>query len=791
MSNVLTFPLEGLEGALSGIGEELNELAGVRLTRLAGPASLGATTIEVETVFEWPAAGTVYIRGKRYTYTSVTVAPDAFVGMQEILDGVPTPATGIAEDLRDLTAVADGSETFSGIENAKRMLFVGTAEGEFLDVIGRNYGLTRPFGFTDDQYRELIKILAFMPRGTIYAIEQLLDQLVGVGLYTILEDLVNFPNCVFISLANTLSTDAQGAAYFNQKEELTSSNITTVTVTETPIQAARDNVYGVYLQPDLHKSDMNQLPSADPTTAWTYEGDNVEATSVIIDAAGATAAFTDASGTLFGPRYTRPFLSEVETDVYASWVLHSPTATTDQGMNFRIQDGTRSFGVGWDATNVFLYDEVAAARVGGNTAHLGAVPASYRLEKRNGRVRLWQNDILISDEAYTAFLTTANRLVRFGAFSAGGTSSATWSDLNVLALDTEHNYWNQVGTADGTTAIGDPDRLTSSGTLFVQASDVGRRVVVQGSTVSHGRGNGTYETTAVDVGGGWADCQGVTHTATANAEPLDAIDAENVRIPINWDEFSAEDAGLPATLTTGSGTSEIVWTARHGGAIGDNITIQFIHALPATVQVAVVNDGDGLEDLEITLDPLNHTADDVITAINGQADAANLVIASGGGIGAPAILAATNLAGGEDGKTLVLAGSLLGNNGTYKIATLTDARNVLLGDHRTPAALTAETDLDWRKDPNFPTDTGLDWELAAAGTLAGLVLTTRRSMPLATTPVYVLYTTQLSAQILLNEFVSNSPVNTYYPFYLADPFAFIRAFVDDVTVAGVIAKFQE
>lgn len=786
MSNVLTFPFGPLNGALSSIGEELNELAGVRLTRTTAAASAGDSLIFVETNFGWSPSGTLYVDGRRYTYSGVTTSPDSFTGLQEIRDGVATASPGLAEDLRELTTVADGNENFSGIEDAKRMLFVDTAEADFLDVIGRNYGLTRPSSFIDADYRDFIRTVAFLSRGTVYSIERVLTELVGAGNFTVFEDLVNFPNCVFISLAGALSPDPNGAAYFNQREEATSTTTTTVSITGDPIGGAR-SVIGVFLAPDSHTSDMNQLPSADPTTAWSYGGAAVEGTAVTVNTDG-TILMDDSSAVTDGPYYSRTLIADPLTDVYVGWVLANPTSTADDACVLVVEDGSASYGVGWDATDVFLYDLAGAARVGAAVAHNGASPASYRLERlgSEGVVRLYQDGVLISEEPTSSFSATASQRIAFGSFSAAGTGSATWHDLRALAVDDTTNYFNAIGS--GTVASADPDRVVSAA---VDGTEVGRIVRVYGGTVNNGLANGNYEIVAAVAATNF-DVQGVSHTATADSEPLTAVNAEDVRIARSWDEFSVEDVGIKATLTIGAGSAGVVYTSRHGAADADQITVQIIHAVPATVQVAVVDDGDGPEDIEITLNPALHTAADVVAAIAAASDASNLVSAAlvGDGTGTPPVTAATNLSGGSDGKILVITGSALGNDGSYNLAALTDSRNALLGTHRSPPGLTAESDLDWRKDPNFPNDS-VSVEIAAAGTWSNPTLTLRQTLPQANTPVIAVYTTVLSAHALREEFVTNDPVGTYYPFYLADPFAFVREFVDDVTVAGVIAKYQE
>jgi hypothetical protein len=61
-------------------------------------------------------------------------------------------------------------------------------------------------------------------------------------------------------------------------------------------------------------------------------------------------------------------------------------------------------------------------------------------------------------------------------------------------------------------------------------------------------------------------------------------------------------------------------------------------------------------------------------------------------------------------------------------------------------------------------------------------------LPAASTPVEVSYLTTRTGSILLNEFDVNS--GAIFPFYLADPLAFVRAIIDAITVAGVTPKYR-
>ena len=79
-------------------------------------------------------------------------------------------------------------------------------------------------------------------------------------------------------------------------------------------------------------------------------------------------------------------------------------------------------------------------------------------------------------------------------------------------------------------------------------------------------------------------------------------------------------------------------------------------------------------------------------------------------------------------------------------------------------------------------------------------MTLRQALPLTSSQAYrvleVIYSQVLSAQVLLNTLVTNQVIQTspnllfsYYPFYLADPLGYVRAYLSILTAAGVIPEF--
>jgi hypothetical protein len=164
------------------------------------------------------------------------------------------------------------------------------------------------------------------------------------------------------------------------------------------------------------------------------------------------------------------------------------------------------------------------------------------------------------------------------------------------------------------------------------------------------------------------------------------------------------------------------------------------------------------------------------------------------------------------GKSIVIVDSDQGNNGAYVIQYLHDLdTDTDLGLWDTPlptetniaivippGSPVTEAGLSWRLNPNFVLDSGMSCLLSQAGTIAGSTITLRQFLPYSPVVVDVYYSAVLSALIMLdfsvkNEIVQDLPTVlwAYYPFYITDPFGFLKAYLDDLTAAGVIPEYRE
>ncbi len=68
----------------------------------------------------------------------------------------------------------------SALENARDEIFLDTADGKYLDVIGENFGVFRPQGGIDDEtWRQVLRVVLMSPKGVEERLSALLDALAG------------------------------------------------------------------------------------------------------------------------------------------------------------------------------------------------------------------------------------------------------------------------------------------------------------------------------------------------------------------------------------------------------------------------------------------------------------------------------------------------------------------------------------------------------------------------------------------------------------------------------------
>ncbi len=686
-------------------------------------------SVGVETTLNWPDSGKISIGGITYNYASKTLGPPSFDVLTYTLSDEDRP--GLQKAHNQQSTVTDLSKSISAIDQVRRAMLVDHAEGEDLNIVGRNLGVLRfPFLESDDVFREIIKALAYNPKGTIFGMELALTAMVGAGNFLITEDLINFPNTVFIELLGGpfTSNESEGKAYLtpNEYQPATADNELEI---EVEILAPR-HAHSIVWKDENHLSTFRDAkPSVDSivdyegdagTIIWVYTGDDE---ADVVQLADAVEFIDSGANPLF---YTHKARVVPESYVAISMLTEARSAGTWSDVLYnqwglQIDDG--DFEISWGGIsppgltwNVSLTSGGALAT---GAAVIGlALNIQYDIELRKygtDRVEFWIDGQLRDSLPYAAF-TNAGSVpsFKFGVIDAGAAVRATATRVRYYARTTT-DYFGARGEA-GDVNVANGRRLdVNIAAFFDSPYDLGRRMMIRNSGATNAQGgnnNGTFDIEAVIA--------------------ADTVDLE----------------GRDQTGGTVQGSLLTRFTAGPDGQ-------KFVFP------------------------------DDL-------------------------------------GKTLVISNSTQGNDGSYTITDLLDPNSLesftklpggildastLIRQETTVCEVSAATfvsegSMEWQLDPDFVTEANVEWEMSDAGFLSADVINFRQDLPISgvgyTRVLNVIYSRVLSSQILLdlntrNELTQLLPtlLFSYYPFYISDPLAFIRSFLDDVTAAGVIPEFLE
>lgn len=225
------------QALVSALADTIQEVSGNLMGRLRGSYTSGGATITLGETHRWPDTGRIALNGVTGYYAGKT----------------STTLTGVTDEDGNVGLDVDGREgdvcalisSHTDMDYLRDSFFVGTAEGSDLDTLGRNYGLRRVRGMDDDEYRAFLMVAICIEGGTVYAMEKVLDAVIGVGAYTLYEDLENDKLTVYVILTGSPSADYQGKAYLVGLEAQARVTTLTVDVDETPTL-----VYGVWASTD-------------------------------------------------------------------------------------------------------------------------------------------------------------------------------------------------------------------------------------------------------------------------------------------------------------------------------------------------------------------------------------------------------------------------------------------------------------------------------------------------------------------------------------------------------------
>lgn len=693
-----------LEAFTQAVGRALNEVGGWRFTRATSNVAAGATTVPVESAFGWPLSGKFIVDGVVHTYTGVALDMKSLTGVSHLEEGVPT--AGLKKALKVTTVLVDFSRTYSAIDKMLSSLFVDTAEGESLSIVGRNVGVERPNGLEDDDtFRNVIKALAYLPRGTMFGLELALTAFFGAGNFEVYENFPTSRNTVFIRLADVylLATSSVGKAYLTVREQcVLNTGTKQTTVTGSPM-----TIQGVRLAPEESDLDFTAQKPSTPTevrydgdagiAVWTFIGTN-EATDVLL--AGTLGGHTRFLDTANANTAVYRHRARVTVDSYAYLALvlrpiGLPSLTDGRQFMCSMSDGTRRiafalFDVDLTYAKVAFVNTTTGAVIGTGFQIPKASFSSVALVKKGTDVvGLEVDGVIVETCALSSFVAATENEFRFGMESTTSTGTDVRLKRASFNARTVTDFWNLHGTGGASLAAATFD--TNSAAMV--AGDVGRAFRTYDAATK--KNNGSFVIATVPTSD--------NVTLTAPEQQLAILESANptrVRVAHNARAFKyPDDVGKIIDLSAAQNAPN-----------------------PGTYVIASI------------LDPVS------FTAFSGTS---------------------------EDWSNVVTVAA-------------------------SPGFVT-ETEIPWKLLPNFSVESPIAWELSDAGTLAASTLTLRAN-PAIDLPVgyevivEVVYSTVLSAEMLASTEISNDG-DDYYPLYLpSDPLGAFRAFVDNLTVAGVIPE---
>lgn len=471
------------------------------------PSSKAIVTFPVETTFGWSDSGQIGVDGVRYSYGSKTDVSFDEISYVRNTDYTP----GAAKQHRVESTVIDLNRNRSGIDLARRAMLVDYAEGDDLNAIGRNLGVLRlPFLASDEQFRSIIKHLAYNPKGTLYGIDLALRGLVGEGNFEIYEDVLHYPNTVFVKLIGSSTTDASsvGKAYLTGSECQPATGDNTVNIDEDVVDLGV--VGGVRWKDENHHTEcMTAYPSADsyaecpggaPITPWILSGTGVSE-GVHTTLAGQATEFTLAPPT-DTCMYSHGMRVQPESFGDAALYATVPVAGVVDGsiQTISILDDTeRALVVGIFANNAGQWQ---VGFVSGGAFIAGAAATLLRgtyhqiVIRKQGRgdVGLWVDGQLVQLIPYASFAAS------FGspAFAFGHISTGALNQLRVRNADytvrTLTDYFAARGVS-GSLVAGGAQFDTNSAGLWTDPDDVGKAVTIKNMTIPN---NGLWEIESVD-----------------------------------------------------------------------------------------------------------------------------------------------------------------------------------------------------------------------------------------------------------------------------------------------------
>ncbi len=477
------------------------------------------TSIPVESTLAFTAPGTIAVDGVVYHFASKTNT--SFDSITYQINGVTQ--AGVQRLHRVESVVYNRNRDINALDLVRRAMLVEYAEGEDLNTLGRNLGVLRsPFLGDDDQFREIIKVLAYNPRGTLYGLELALTGLVGAGNFEIYENMLTDPGKVFITLAaaSILADEPQGAAYLSEAEVQPADSLTQVTLDHDVVDSGI--IRDIRLAPeDLSTPTTDALPTAQtwepypgatPVAVWTSAGSLGVS---IVSADGGALEFQNTEGEAVQYEHEARVIQSSKA-VISLWIKPldngSGLAETTIIANLSIHDGAYPVKLGWTQSGtggsavwqigwLDAFDEFLAGAI---SVPIDGIYHELRLEHAADDSRRWYWDGVLqqSRDDVQEEATTQHTL----EFGYNGVPTADTPEFRIKEvywdIETDRSYW-AAQAADGSVSTG--TRTLTNATITFIADDVGNGFRTYDSAVTNAQGgnnNGRWlveSQTATDV----------------------------------------------------------------------------------------------------------------------------------------------------------------------------------------------------------------------------------------------------------------------------------------------------
>lgn len=520
--------------------------------------SKATRSLPVESALGWADSGKVGVEGMVYRYasrTNTSLDEITFLAGGESVVGLNRRHTVEA-------TVVNLNRELSGLDLVRRALLVNYAEGEDLNALGRNLGVNR-LGFVsdDDVFRDIIKALAYNPKGTLLGLKLALNALVGEGNYTIYEDLINFPNKVFILLpGGVLVTAVSQGKFFLSNVEFQNALSTTTVPINNPVHSSGSVEYVRLRDEDWWTECRSAYPSADQrveyeggsaVSLYSLSGTGVsEGTHVTLGADYTEFTLAPPTDTC---RYYREARIQPESEAEVTVLLTVPTSSpTDaqRAQQIALHDTERTI-VAFVRANGASTWEVGFSTI---TGTLIGTPVQFNRDeyhevklKKSGTedVELWVDGVLARTEPYSSFTASGSP----PAFWVGrvATISATVFRIQAIGLycHTLTDYY--AGRGDNGTVLAVNDQRLDGGVPgFFVSGDVGKTVKIYNA--ANPINNGTFLVDSL-VSAQIVELRGAPQPgliAQSGGNPL------RVEIPVNGPQFQYPDDIGKEVIVSGS-----------------------------------------------------------------------------------------------------------------------------------------------------------------------------------------------------------------------------------------------